>query len=118
VPHPINLAVLTGHLSRPPEEVPLTSGDVLVRYELTVPRPDERAETVPVVAVSPPAYARALEVGAEVVVLGRVRRRFYSVGGTTRSRVEVVATDVVPTRRRVTVTRALERALATLGAFE
>ena len=51
----LNLAVLRGHLSRAPEEVALASGDLLVRYEVTVPRADERADTVPVVAVSPPA---------------------------------------------------------------
>jgi single-strand DNA-binding protein len=113
----LNIVLLSGHLSRDPEEVPLESGDVLIRYEVTVPRPDERAETVPVVAVSPPAAARGLEAGDEVVVSGRVRRRFWSAGGATRSRVEVVATEVVPARRRAAATRVRARALATLEAF-
>lgn len=110
----LNLAVLRGHLSRAPEEVALASGDLLVRYEVTVPRADERADTVPVVAVSPPAYARGLDPGTEVVVVGRTRRRFWSAGGATRSQVEVLATDVVPARRKAGRTRALARALATL----
>ncbi len=114
----LNLVLLIGHLSRDPEEVPLDSGDVLVRYEVTVPRPDERAETVPVVAVSPPVAARRLTAGDEVVVAGRVRRRFWSAGGATRSRVEVVATELVPARRRAAATRVRERALATLEASE
>jgi single-strand DNA-binding protein len=113
----LNLALLVGHLSREPEEVALASGDLLVRYEVTVPRPDERADTVPVVAVSPPAFARGLEAGTEVVVVGRTRRRFWSAGGATRSQVEVQATDVVPTRRKATATRAVGRAFATLEAF-
>lgn len=116
-PRPVNLAVLSGHLSRTPEEVPLASGDLLVRYELTVPRPDERADTVPVVAVSPPAHARGLDAGTEVLVVGRTRRRFWSAGGATRSQVEVLAAEVVPTRRRAGATRALRRALATLEGF-
>jgi single-strand DNA-binding protein len=113
---PLNLAVLVGHLSRPPDEVLLTSGDTLVRYDVTVPRADERADTVPVVAVSPPAHARGLGAGAEVLVVGRVRRRFFSAGGATRARVEVLADEVVPLRRRAAVGRALTRAVATLEA--
>ncbi len=113
----LNLAVLRGHLSRAPEEVPLASGDLLVRYEVTVPRTDERADTVPVVAVSPPAHARGLQPGTEVVVVGRTRRRFWSAGGATRSQVEVLATEVVPARRKAGRTRALARALATLEVF-
>ena len=103
----LNLAVLRGHLSRAPEEVALASGDLLVRYEVTVPRADERADTVPVVAVSPPAHARGLDAGTEVVVVGRTRRRFWSAGGATRSQVEVLARAVVPARRRAGATRAL-----------
>ncbi|MET1041122.1 MAG: hypothetical protein ABWZ90_08795 [Acidimicrobiales bacterium] len=113
----LNLAVLRGHLSRAPEEVTLASGDLLVRYEVTVPRADERADTVPVVAVSPPAHARGLDAGTEVVVVGRTRRRFWSAGGATRSQVEVLARAVVPARRRAGATRALGQALATLEAF-
>ncbi len=116
-PSPLNLALLVGHLSRVPEEVALASGDLLVRYEITVPRSDERADTVPVVAVSPPAFARGLDAGTEVIVVGRTRRRFWSAGGATRSQVEVQATDVVPVRRRAAATRVLGRALATLEAF-
>ena len=113
----LNLAVLRGHLSRAPEEVALASGDLLVRYEVTVPRADERADTVPVVAVSPPAHARGLDAGTEVVVVGRTRRRFWSAGGATRSQVEVLARAVVPARRRAGATRAVGQALATLEAF-
>jgi single-strand DNA-binding protein len=113
----LNLAVLRGHLSRAPEELALASGDLLVRYEVTVPRADERADTVPVVAVSPPAHARGLDAGTEVVVVGRTRRRFWSAGGATRSQVEVLAQAVVPARRRAGATRAVEQALATLEAF-
>ena len=113
----LNLAVVCGHLSRVPEEVPLASGDLLVRYEVTVPQVDEKADTLPVVAISPPAHARSLDAGTEVVVVGRTRRRFWSAGGATRSQVEVLATTILPTRRRAGAARALDRAVATLEAF-
>ena len=90
---------------------------MLVRYEVTVPAADQRADTVPVVAVSPPAHARGLEAGTAVVVVGRTRRRFWSAGGATRCQVEVLATTVVAARRRAGRTRALARAVATLEAF-
>ena len=40
-----------------------------------------------------------VEPGAEVVVSGRVRRRFFRAGGVTQSRTEVVADAVVATRQ-------------------
>ena len=113
----MNLAVVCGRLSRAPEEVPLASGDLLVRYEVTVPQQDEKADTLPVVAISPPTHARGLDAGAEVVVVGRTRRRFWSAGGATRSQVEVLATTVVLARRRATATRAVDEAVATLKEF-
>ena len=113
----LKLAVVCGHLSRAPEEVPLASGDVLVRYEVTIPQVDDKADTVPVVAISPPAHARQLDAGAEVVVVGRTRRRFWSAAGATRSQVEVLASTVVPARRKVAATRAVDGVLATLEAF-
>lgn len=113
----LNLAVVCGHLSRAPEEIPLTSGDVLVRYEVTIPHADQRADTLPVVAISPPVTARRLDAGDQIVVVGRTRRRFWSAGGATRSQVEVLASSVVPARRRAATTRALDGVVATLEAF-
>ena len=46
------------------------------------------------------------------LVTGRVRRRFFRAGGTTQSRTEVVATPVVPTRRKARPAKALDAALA------
>ncbi|MBW3626777.1 MAG: single-stranded DNA-binding protein, partial [Actinobacteria bacterium] len=111
----VNVAILRGRLSRPPEERLLPSGDVVVSYDVTVPRPGERAETVPVAWVNPPASAADLDVDVEVVVVGRVRRRFFRAGGATQSRTEVVAERVVPTRRRARAAQAVAAALATAG---
>lgn len=110
-----NMVVLIGRLARPPEVRELPSGDRLVAYEVTVPREGERAETVPVVWVGAPVSAADHDVDAHIVVVGRVRRRFFRAGGVTQSRTEVVADVVVATRHAKRTTVALERAQARLG---
>lgn len=94
----LNLTVLVGRLARPPRQRILPSGDGLVEYEVTVRRPGQRAETVPVVWPDAPAAALDPTTDSVVVVVGRVRRRFFRSGGATASRTEVVAERVVPAR--------------------
>jgi single-strand DNA-binding protein len=110
----MNLTILRGALSRPPELRTLPSGDVLVAYEVTVPASgDRRAESVPVVWFDAPAAAGTLDPDTEVVVVGRVRRRFFRAGGSTQSRTEVVAEQVVPARQAKKTERLVGAALAT-----
>ncbi|HEX2192274.1 MAG TPA: single-stranded DNA-binding protein [Acidimicrobiales bacterium] len=106
----INLVVLVGRLARPPEQRELPSGDRLVAYEVTVARPGARAESVPVVWMEAPAAAADHDVDEVVLVVGRVRRRFFRAGGATQSRTEVVADTVVPTRLVKRARAALEAA--------
>lgn len=114
-PNPaINVAVLRGRLSRAPERRTLPSGDELVAYEVTVREPDRPADSVPVVWIAPPAVPE-LDAGDEVLVVGRVRRRFFRAGGVTASRTEVVADRVSPTGRRRSVEAALRLAFDRLG---
>jgi single-strand DNA-binding protein len=109
----MNLVVLRGALSRPPEARELRSGDVMVTYDVTVPGRDGGPnESVPVVWFAPPASAADLQPETEVVVVGRVRRRFFQSGGATMSRTEVVADKVIPTRRAKAAERAVADALA------
>jgi len=103
-----NMVALIGRLARPAEARELPSGDRLVAYEVTVPRPGERAECVPVVWPGAPASAGDHDVDEAVVVVGRVRRRFYRTGGATQSRTEVVADLVVPTRHAKRARAALD----------
>ena len=105
-----NVVALVGRLARPAEPRELPSGDRLVAYEVTVERPGERAEGVPVVWVGAPASAADHDVGEQVVVVGRVRRRFFRAGGLTQSRTEVVAEAVVSTRQAKRARAALDRA--------
>lgn len=109
-----NVVVLVGRLARPAQLRHLPSGDSLVEYQLTVPRTEgQRAESVPVVWEKAPGYASELDTDTEVVVVGRVRRRFFRAGARTESRTEVVAESVVPSRlakrARAAVAAAVER---------
>ncbi len=111
----INVVVLIGRLARPPEPREIPSGDRLVAYELTVDRPGERAETVPVVWMGAPASAVDHDVDERIVVVGRVRRRFFRTGAGTQSRTEVVAEVVINARQAKRVNAALEALRVELG---
>ena len=110
----MNVVVLQGSLTRPAEQRLLPSGDSLVGLEVTVPRPGQKAESVPVVWPDAPASAADLDVGESVVVVGRVRRRFFRSGGSTQSRTEVVAEVVVQARRTKRARAAVAQAMALL----
>jgi len=110
-----NVVVLIGRLARPAEMRELPSGDRLVAYELTVLREGERAEGVPVVWMGAPPSAADHDVDERVIVVGRVRRRFFRAGGATQSRTEVVADAVVKVRYAKRAAAALERAQARLA---
>ena len=107
----MNVVILQGTLSCPPVPRDLPSGDHLVSYEVTTRPDDGPALSVPVTWFDPPKAAAGLAEGTEVVVTGRVRRRFFRAGGRTASRTEVVASAVVPVGRRARVERAVAAAL-------
>ena len=109
-----NVAVLIGRLARPAEPRDLPSGDRLVQYEVTIPSETGRAASVPVVWISAPASAENYDVDEKVVVVGRVRRRFFQAGGSTQSRTEVVADVVVPARQAKRAQAAVDKARHTL----
>ena len=109
-----NVVVLIGRLARPAETRELPSGDRMVAYEVTVDRPGERAETVPVVWMAAPARAAAHDVDVRLLVVGRVRRRFFRAGGGTQSRTEVVAEAVVNAKHTKRAAAALQRAQTSL----
>ncbi|HEU5084018.1 MAG TPA: hypothetical protein VFU14_11815 [Acidimicrobiales bacterium] len=106
----LDLAVLVGTLSSDPVEQTLGSGSTLVRYEVTV-RDRSPADTVPVSWLDP-RRVPALASGDRVLVVGRVRRRFFRAGGATRSATEVAASTVC----RATASRAAS-ALADAAAL-
>lgn len=107
-----NLAVLHGELSSDPRRRELPSGSTLTQLELTT-RLDGDTVSVPV-----SAFDREIDgvAGDRYIVIGYVRRRFFRAGGTTQSRTEVVASRVIPARRRATAERSIARAVAELDA--
>lgn len=111
----LNVVVVRGCLTRAPEERVLPNGDRQLGLDLSVRPEDGKAESVPVVWQGAPASALAWEPAAEVVVVGRVRRRFFRSGGSTQSRTEVVAEAVVPSRQAKKVAAAIERAVDALS---
>ncbi len=111
----MNIVVLRGRLTRPAQLRILPSGDRLVALDVSVTRPGDRAESVPVVWLEAPASAAGLDVDQEVVVVGRVRRRFFRTSGVTRSSTEVVADHVVPAKQ---AKKAQRLVLAACGAAE
>ncbi len=118
----MNVCILQGRLTRPPEHRVVGDGRSVVTYELAVDRPEGPTETVPVVWDDAPARALDLDVDAEVVAAGRVRRRWFRSAGATQSRTEVVAVEVLPARSTKRVAKlvgdavgAVDQAISTDG---
>lgn len=107
-----NVVVIQGALSRPAEERELPSGDRLIALEVTTRGADGVAATVPVVWIGGPSCS--WDEGEEIVVVGQVRRRWFKTGGTTQSRTEVLASQVVPRRQTKRVAQLLARAAASI----
>ena len=109
----MNVCVVRGALVRDPEVRELRNGGLVVEYDVSVAAHDERpTETVPVSLVEPPDAALRLAAGDQVVVLGRVRRRFFRGGNGTVSRTEVVADKVFGPRQRKAALAAVSDVLA------
>jgi len=117
-PYDTSITLVSGALSRAAERRDLKSGDSIVNLELTSRCGPGPAESVPVVWPDAPAWADALAAGDRVVVVGRVRRRFFRAGGTTASRTEVLAERVVPERKRARVRAAVQLAQRRLEASD
>ena len=108
VPAGSNLVVLRGIIRRDPEFRVLASGDELMSLDLTVRSGEAPAESVPVVWPNPAAAAVKFIEGDDVVVVGRIRRRFFRAGGSTATRTEVHADKILSARSGVRIRTALE----------
>ena len=111
--HHLNAAVLCGTITDEPTLRSLPAGTSVAQFDVAIRRTDDAVvESVPVAWYEPsPGELAPLAAGLEVVVVGRVRRRFFRSGGATQSRTEVVADRCVPARRAKTV-RSLLAAVA------
>jgi single-strand DNA-binding protein len=113
----LNLAVVRGTVSSPPEVRVLPSDTKLVQLQVTTRLVDETL-SMPVSCFSPAGWVEELEPGDEIVVVGRVRRRFFRAGGATASRVELEADFVARASDRRRVRAAVRRANAALETLD
>jgi hypothetical protein len=119
-----NVAVVWGPCSTGVEVRVLTSGARVASLGLATPvsatggrgpgggGPRRATTSVPVTVWEPPAWLEAVEAGDELVVIGSVRRRFFTTAAGGRgTKVEVEAWQVArstPARRERLLARAVE----------
>lgn len=109
----LNIVVLVGEVTSPPVSRELPSGAVVSTFDLATVTESGRMS----VPVSLEGETDIAVVGAEICVVGIVRRRFFRSGSSVASRTEVLADAVIPTRRRAQVRKAIEKATDNLLAF-
>jgi hypothetical protein len=109
----INIVVLVGEVTSPPVSRELPSGSVVSTFDIATVTESGRIS----VPVSLDGESENAVVGAEVCIVGIVRRRFFRSGASVASRTEVVADAVIPMRRRAQVRKAVEKATNNLLAF-
>ena len=114
----INLAVISGIMTNEPVCRDLPDGATVAQFDVstTIDRDGRPANVSVPVSWRDPTHAAlsALVPGGDVVVTGRIERRFFRSGGSTQSRTELVAARCVPARRRKSVQSLLAAAVATL----
>jgi single-strand DNA-binding protein len=113
----LNLAVVRGEVSSPPDVRVLPSEAVLVQLQVTTRLESETLST-PIAVWNPAAWVEELEPGTEIVVVGRIRRRFFRAAGATASRVEVEADVVARATDRRRVRAAMRKVNAALEPLE
>ncbi len=95
----LNLTVLCGRLATDPEFREFDSGTRLIRYLITVrtDHPRRRVDVIPVVLWDPPPeiLVEPGYKGERVWACGSAQRRYWESADGRRSRVEIVAEQVV-----------------------
>jgi single-strand DNA-binding protein len=115
----VNLVVLRGVASGPPEVRTLTSGLRVATLSVRVHALDPGATSVPVAVREPAAWVEDLDEGDSVVVVGALRRRFFrTAAGATGARVEVEARVVGKGTDRRRLEAARRRAESELDGLE
>lgn len=112
----MNLGAALGLISSDPTMRELPSGSTLLSLSITVRSSTAASTSLPIVWFDPPAKALRLAKGAEILVVGRLARRFFRAGGATQSRTELVAERIEPTSRKVACRRMLNGIVTHLEA--
>ena len=93
----VNVVVLAGTIAADPVERRMPSGEECIEIRLSVPESGRRLLPLPIVAWHAEVgkkHLRNLHQGDEVLVFGRLIRRFYRSGAGARSLTEVVASGL------------------------
>lgn len=115
----LNLSVLRGTCSASPDVRELPSGRFVAAVSLRVMGSDGRGTSVPVTVWDPPAWLETVEDGDELVVVGRVRRRFFrTAAGGVGARVDVEAEAVARARDRRRLAALRRKVVAHLEALD
>lgn len=116
----VNLSVVCGPCSGAPEFRVLESGTRLATFGVRCPGGprDDRTTSVPVTVWDPPAWLETLEAGVPVVVVGRLKRRFFQRPGGVGSRVDLEADLVGRARDSRKIATAYRKAIAALEPFQ
>ncbi|HEX7094749.1 MAG TPA: hypothetical protein VF183_02625 [Acidimicrobiales bacterium] len=105
--------VLRGRVADAPQWFELRDGSRVVAFDLVIPTVAGR-ELTPVSWFGPPPWVSELVAGDELVVHGKVRKRFVASGATRRPFTDVVAHEVQRASRRRGVDQLLARAASQL----
>lgn len=109
----LNRVVLVGEVTSSLVTRELSDDSVVSTFDLLTDIDDGRV-TVPVSVEGVPSV---VETGAQVCVIGFVRRRFFRSGASVASRTEVVAHVITPMRRKAQVRKAIHSVADDLSAF-
>jgi hypothetical protein len=118
----VNVSVVRGVISGPPEIRALKSGRRLATLAVRTSAGEGHNTSVPVTVWDPPAWLETLEPDDDVLVVGRVRRRFFrTAAGTSGARTDVEAESVARARDRrrlAALVRRVDRELDRLDETE
>jgi single-strand DNA-binding protein len=106
----VNVSVLRGPISASPEVRTLKSGRRIATLAVRTTAGDGRQTSVPVTVWDPPAWVQTLATEDDVLVVGRVRRRFFRTAtGGNGARTDVEADALAPGRDRRRLAAMLRR---------
>ena len=111
----MNVVVLRGTLHVEPTERTLASGITVTNWELRTVS-DDVVYKVPICWEQASKQVQSFDQSDEVVIVGVVRRRFFTAGGATASRTEVLGKRAEKASRRVAVSKLIDNAADLLAA--
>jgi single-strand DNA-binding protein len=118
----VNVSIVRGTISAPPEVRTLKSGRSVATLAVRTSAGDGRNTSVPVTVWDPPAWVETLAPDDDVLVVGRVRRRFFRTAtGGNGARTDVEAESVAKAhdrRRLAAILRRVDRELDRLDDTE